>query len=237
MLPVILGAVALGTVGFGIKKCMEDEACLDSLKDKVQDGVFALADAQDKVEEYFNLNAVTLSDDALTSAFFTGTEKSTPPNIKAQAKATLDTFFTSVESLQGFEDASALSEAFSLNDTPYKDEYKSYIEISEYVITINKVAKLLENETNKIQEMLKASLVYESFEKDEKDTINKTYILADILKELLTLKLLKKSGKLNKKLEDEILKANRYLFKLKVDGIPLQYKNFLKEPEIVDLFN
>ena len=39
MLPVILGAVALGTVGYGIKKCLEDEVeCRCKITDWLIDG-------------------------------------------------------------------------------------------------------------------------------------------------------------------------------------------------------
>ena len=45
MLPVVLGAVALGAVGYGIKKCLEDEKF-------IKKGVKKYDDIVDKVKSY-----------------------------------------------------------------------------------------------------------------------------------------------------------------------------------------
>jgi hypothetical protein len=56
MLPVILGAVALGTVGYGIKKCLEDEV---ECRCKITDW---LIDGYDKFEEFERDTINKLSD-------------------------------------------------------------------------------------------------------------------------------------------------------------------------------
>ena len=56
MLPVILGTVALGTIGYGIKKCLNDENCTDVAKDKISDGAEALYRGIEKLEEKMGLN-------------------------------------------------------------------------------------------------------------------------------------------------------------------------------------
>ena len=40
MLPIILGAVALGATGYRINKLIKDEDFADGVKDKIQDGCF-----------------------------------------------------------------------------------------------------------------------------------------------------------------------------------------------------
>ena len=55
MLPVILGAVALGTVGYGVKKCLSDEECVDNAKDKIQDLLISGYEGLEKIEEKMGL--------------------------------------------------------------------------------------------------------------------------------------------------------------------------------------
>ena len=55
MLPKILGAVALGVTGYGIKKLLTDEEFRDDVKDKVADGAMKAYDATEWVEEKMGL--------------------------------------------------------------------------------------------------------------------------------------------------------------------------------------
>ncbi len=51
MLPVVLGAVALGAIGYGIKKCMQNDECSLKVGDKVYDASEALTKWVEKIEE------------------------------------------------------------------------------------------------------------------------------------------------------------------------------------------
>jgi len=61
MIPLILGAVALGATGYGVNKLITDEDFRDSIKDKIQDGAFKAADGLDWLEEKMKLNEYTFS--------------------------------------------------------------------------------------------------------------------------------------------------------------------------------
>ena len=45
MLPIILGAVALGATGYGVKKILQDDDFKHNVKDKIQDGAMAAFEA------------------------------------------------------------------------------------------------------------------------------------------------------------------------------------------------
>lgn len=51
MLPVVLGAVALGAIGYGIKRCMQNDECSLKVGDKVYEAGEALTKWVEKIEE------------------------------------------------------------------------------------------------------------------------------------------------------------------------------------------
>jgi len=55
MIPVILGAVALGATGYGVKKLLTDEDFRDDVKDKIQDGALKACDGIEWAEEKMGL--------------------------------------------------------------------------------------------------------------------------------------------------------------------------------------
>ena len=60
MLRLILGGIALATVGYGVKKYIEDDF-KDSIEDKIQDGIFKVVDSLDQFEEKMGLNEYSFS--------------------------------------------------------------------------------------------------------------------------------------------------------------------------------
>ena len=60
MLPVILGALAMGTAGYGVKKCLDNEDCCDSIKDKIGDAAEELYMGLDKLSEKMGLNEIVI---------------------------------------------------------------------------------------------------------------------------------------------------------------------------------
>ncbi len=63
MFKALFGVVALGAVGYGVKKLVEDEELMDEFKDKLEDTLIKTADGIDKLEEMFGLNSFTVNED------------------------------------------------------------------------------------------------------------------------------------------------------------------------------
>ena len=61
MIPLILGAVALGATGYGVNKLITDADFRDSIKDKIQDGAIKATDGLDWLEGKMKLNEYTFS--------------------------------------------------------------------------------------------------------------------------------------------------------------------------------
>jgi len=61
MVKVLLGAIALGAVGYGVKRCLDCEECVENIKDKIQDGAFKVYEGLEKIEEKFGLNTYEFS--------------------------------------------------------------------------------------------------------------------------------------------------------------------------------
>ena len=72
MLPVILGVLALGTAGYGVKKCLTDEEFVDNAKDKIQDLLISGYEGIETLEEKMGLydEAVPLKGDAMDKILF-----------------------------------------------------------------------------------------------------------------------------------------------------------------------
>ena len=52
MLPVVLGAVALGAVGYGVKKCMTDDKCIENMDKNVRKAMDIYGQWKDRFEAY-----------------------------------------------------------------------------------------------------------------------------------------------------------------------------------------
>ena len=73
MIPIILGAVALGAVSYGINKCMNDENCMDDIKDKISDSAMRAYEGIEKLEEKMGLNEYSFSKDEIDESVFLST--------------------------------------------------------------------------------------------------------------------------------------------------------------------
>jgi len=62
MLPLILGAVALTAIGYGVKILVDDEF-RDELKDRIEEGAIKGYELIEKVEEKLGLYDYDLTDD------------------------------------------------------------------------------------------------------------------------------------------------------------------------------
>jgi len=61
MLPFIIGGVALATIGYGINKCLNDEDCVDNIKDTISNGAMKAYEGIEKLEEKMGLNEYTFT--------------------------------------------------------------------------------------------------------------------------------------------------------------------------------
>jgi hypothetical protein len=100
MLPFIIGGVALATIGYGINKCLNDEDCMDNIKDTISNGAMKAYEGIEKLEEKMGLNEYTFTKEeagelALFWSLFKNELKETTPD-------TVDTksIFTSLMQLK-----------------------------------------------------------------------------------------------------------------------------------------
>lgn len=63
MIPVVLGTVALGAVGYGVSKLITDDEFRDYAKDKVQDGTFKIYESIELLEDKIGLNDFSIDKD------------------------------------------------------------------------------------------------------------------------------------------------------------------------------
>jgi len=63
MLPLILGAVALSAIGYGVGKMLTDDNFRDDVKDKIQDIAMKGYESIEKLEGKMGLNEYKFEDD------------------------------------------------------------------------------------------------------------------------------------------------------------------------------
>lgn len=63
MLPLIIGAVALSAIGYGVGKILTDDDFRDEVKEKIQEGAIKGYELIEKVEEKLGLYDYDLTDD------------------------------------------------------------------------------------------------------------------------------------------------------------------------------
>ena len=63
MLPLILGAVALSAIGYGVGRILTDDDFRDDVKDKIQDLTMKGYEGLEKLEEKMGLNEYRFTDD------------------------------------------------------------------------------------------------------------------------------------------------------------------------------
>ena len=63
MLPLILGAVALSAIGYGVGRILTDDNFRDDVKDKIQDIALKGYESIENLEEKMGLNEYRFTDD------------------------------------------------------------------------------------------------------------------------------------------------------------------------------
>jgi hypothetical protein len=179
MLPVILGVVALGATGYGVRKLLVDDDFRDNVKEKIQDGAFKAYDGIEKLEEMMGLNEYSFTkeevseDPFLSSVFHKGNKKDDFTNLYEYKKIIRD----------------KLQDDYSLiicqDDEIKKDEIKKDTAITPKIKeNLNSYSFLIKQLYSKVLE-----------NKQQQTSLDLTPTI-DILKQLFTTKILKK-GTLN----------------------------------------
>ncbi|RLA79441.1 MAG: hypothetical protein DRG78_12940 [Epsilonproteobacteria bacterium] len=192
MLPVILGTVALGAVGYGIKKCMNDENCSDNVKDKISDGLIKVAEGIDNLEKKIGLNEVTFENefnfDTQTSEMQETKKTNVPNDFEKLYQLKIDICNKVLEYKIGVIEENEIK----------KDKTKGVIITEEMETNLASYVYILKTAFNKIK--------YNIDNKTDVDNMQYVYLLKD----LYLTKIIKR-GKLNDKSTEVILKAMRVL--------------------------
>jgi hypothetical protein len=204
MLPLILGAVALGTVGYGVKKCLTDEDCIDNVKDKIQDGAFWAYEGIEKVEEKMGLYDNEIVVDKDSAGLLTEFAKILTGDTDTTAKTSNETLQNHFKGLYKLKlDTVAKiaidNKEFSLDIKVKEDKTKDITITPQMIDNLNGYNYTLSTICNKIK------LAIET--KDE-TSLDKYY---NIVKNICETKIIKK-GKLNDKSSDVILEATKIIF-------------------------
>ena len=202
MLRVILGTVALGSVGYGIKKCLTDEDCIDNLKDKIQDVAMKGFEGIETLEEKMGLNEYRFFTEEDSSN--TQDTKTTSTEASEQERYPMLTTLFKYKKMVVSELEDSYSFALCKMDEVKKDKLKGDFELTKQMSTnIEQYQHLLKSFYAKVDEQLKVN----SPEDEE--------LLSDllILKKLCTTKIIKK-GEINPESTELILDATRRLLGL-----------------------
>jgi len=184
MIPVILGAVALGATGYGVSKLLADDEFRDDLKDKIQDMAIKGYEGIETLEEKMGLNEYTFPNESISK---TDEAKSKTP----------DEFDTLYQLKVAIRESIKQGYNLTILDNPSeikKDKTKD-ITITEQMMT-NK---------SSYEYILKTA-----YSKIKQNMDNKTDAdimpYMDLLKDLFVTKIIKK-GELNDKSTDLIIKG------------------------------
>jgi hypothetical protein len=211
MIPLILGAVALGATGYGVNKLVTDEDFRDSVKDKIQDGAFKAVDGLDWLEEKMGLNEYTFSKKDIEEL----------KDFKESGK--LGEFGDTFNDITNFILSSSIQTNKTGEENNPKDDFihlhkmklAIYDKLSNPTFEKSKIKLDKTNDveiTDEIQYVLNSyakflKKAFISYSKQQADDEQSQKYL-NIIQELSTTKIIKK-GKLNTKATDAVLSATR----------------------------
>ena len=208
MLPLILGAVTLGTVGYGIK-CSKDEDCIDSLKETISDGLEAIYSGIEKLEDKTGLNNFE----------FDLTQEIKPTSITKDTKTSI--ILSSVEEFYSLKDDIAnnsykefeavISKIKNIdvkivqielkNNQPSANLYKNKLdsvskELSKKLVILD---NLFTTHIKKLKQIVSSCDDFNHISHSDKNTISDTMVLANSIADILNIKLVSKKDKPTKK--------------------------------------
>jgi hypothetical protein len=211
MLPIILGTAVIGTVGYGVSKCVKDENCVDDLKDKFASGLLNTIDAIDDMID--NISSSSNS-----------TEKSTSTSSLEQfynlRKEILNTTYSEFKSL-----------VKQIKDVDLK--YQSKIVFNDKLPTdisyqedISNVASALYNMLNELNYLLKYNLKdlancisvttdFKAYNQKSKQVISDTLVIINTINNLSNLKVVSKKDRPTKIAKKLVTETKKILDKIK----------------------
>ena len=212
MIPLVLGGIALATVGYGVKKyCEADGKGCDTLTDTLLDFSDKMEDLEEKLgfKDYSfkrSSSGSTQSDNLLDVVH----------RFKNEIySGSIVPFVELLERVKHYDVDELLykeqifNEEFAENLT---DENKT--DLSQYSFILKKAYDKLLSLVSILQETIEEKEDYKLFSKTEKRTLQKASAYAKIITDLLAVKIVKKSGKVNKKLEHEVLMATKRMIEI-----------------------
>jgi len=182
MLPLILGAVALGTVGYGIAKVLDDDCDCSSIKTKSS----YRANTTKDIEQFYSLKQTVY--ETLYSEFVS--------NIKKVKNLDLDNF----------------KEINIKSNFPQNEQYIDKINniVEELYLLLDNCNNLFKLHIAKTLSILEVSKDYKSYSKDAKKTLSDTLVLSNTINDILNINLINqndKPTKSSKRLVKEVQKV------------------------------
>lgn len=212
MIPLVLGGIALATVGYGVKKyCEADGKGCDALTDTLLD----FSDKMEDLEEKLGFKDYS---------FKSSSSGSTPSdNLHDAVYKFKNEIYTS--SIVPFVELLVRVKHYDAGEFSYKEQSFKQVftenltdenktDLSQYSYVLKKAYDKLLSLVSILQETIEEKEGYKLFSKTEKRTLQKASAYAKIITDLLAVKIIKKSGKVNKKLEYEILTATKRMIEV-----------------------
>ena len=211
MLPIILGAVAVGTVSYGVNKLIKDEDFRDNIKDKIQDGAFKAYDTIESFENKYNLNSISLDKDEQDVAkwFTQPTAKATLTlaDFYNYRKEVFDTTYKKYQdTISKIKNLELDLPEIILKDKKADDDNTA---IALYRV-LNKHNQKLSDGLIQISHYLDISDDYNTYSQDAKNHILESIDDAKNIAEILNLKVINKKGKVSK--GAELVLANSLIY-------------------------
>lgn len=191
MLPVLFGGITLAAVGYGINRCLNNEDCMDDLKERIQDGVLKAYDGLDKLDQMIGEHKVVFSAEDIL--YQNGHDES---NVNKMAQEFQELYKLKINVVKNIQKKHNLYVCDI--DEIKKDKVNNFKLIDEVQANLNWYSYLIKALYFKIEKFMK---------ENDQDQIN---LYLEAIKNICKTKLIKKS-QLNEKSTEVILKATKLL--------------------------
>ncbi len=212
MIPLVLGGIALATVGYGVKKyCEADGKGCDALTDTLLD----FSDKMEDLEEKLGFNDYSFK---RSSSGSTQSDNLLDAVHRFKNEIYSGSIVPFVELLERVKHYDV--DEFSYKEQSFKQEFEENLtdenktDLSQYSYVLKKAYEKLLDLASILQETAEEKGDYRLFSKTEKRTLQKALAYAKIITDLLVVKIVKKSGKVNKNLEYEVLMATKRMIEV-----------------------
>ena len=209
MLPFILGGVALTAIGYGLKShCEKDgKGC-----EELADGLLWISDRMEDFEDKMGLNewTVKLSDTDASQENNLLRQVYEQREVSLKIVRKFDEVFSEVKNFDTFG-VTFPSPDLSQNSTDALSE-SSKKSLSHYAYVLSSASGQLVKATSTLETLMAETPTdYKIMDAEQRHVVQKAFVYAGIVSELLSVKLVKKSGKISNKVENVQLKAMKWL--------------------------